>query len=497
MPAGQYEGPYEAPPPNPHEPTPPGPHEPPPPGPYEPPPPGPYEPPPPGPYAKTPPAAPTHAVPVLLTGPEPRSERRLHPLTPLRRAWAPVAVILGWAVHDPNGTYRQLSALATGTLVLASLGVILVACVYGVLSWWVTWFAVTESELRIRSGVLFRRTAHIRLDRLQAVDVTRPLLGRLAGVAKLKLDVVGAKSRDELAYLAEAEARVLRAELLARAAGGAVRGPDEAERRVLWRVAPGQLAGSVLLSGGLFGSLCGAAFVSWLLWTASHSLWSIAVTAVPIVGGAATKLFRAYANAYDWTVGESPDGLRLDHGLLETAHETVPPGRVQSVRLVEPLLWRAFGWVRVELHVAGSQNSVLVPVAPYAAGRALVARVLPGTGVPEPVRPPARARWRLAWWWRGQGLAVDGHLFVARQGVLRRTTSLVPHAKVQSVHFTQGPWERALGLASLAVDHGANGTVRARARAADEARTVFHAQAARSRTSRKASPPAQWPRERP
>ncbi|WP_010299688.1 PH domain-containing protein, partial [Streptomyces sp. SA3_actF] len=115
----------------------------------------------------------------------------------------------------------------------------------------------------------------------------------------------------------------------------------------------------------------------------------------------------------------------------------------------------------------------------------------------EPVRPPARARWRLAWWWRGQGLAVDGHLFVARQGGLRRTTSLVPHAKVQSVHFTQGPWERALGLASLAVDHGANGTVRARARAADEARTVFHAQAARSRTSRKASPPAQWPRERP
>ncbi|MET8556101.1 PH domain-containing protein [Streptomyces sp. NPDC004959] len=452
-------------------------------------------------------STPAPAAPAPLPAPEPRPggalsrpERRLHPLTPLRRAWAPVAVLLGWAVHDPNGAYRQLSALATGTLVLASVGVVLVACVYGVLSWWVTWFAVTESELRIRSGVLFRRTAHIRLDRLQAVDVTRPLLGRLVGVAKLKLDVVGAKSKDELAYLAEAEARVLRAELLARAAGhapGEVRAVGEAERRVLWRVAPGQLAGSVLLSGGLFGSLCGAAFVSWLLWTASHSLWSIAVTAVPIVGGAATKLFRAYANAYDWTVGESPDGLRLDHGLLETAHETVPPGRVQSVRLVEPLLWRAFGWVRVELRVAGSQNSVLVPVAPYATGRALVARVLPGTGVPEPVRPPERARWRLAWWWRGQGLAVDAHLFVARRGLLRRTTSLVPHAKVQSVRFTQGPWERALGLASLAVDDGANRTVRARARAADEARAVFHAQADRSRTSRRASPHGQWPRERP
>ncbi|WP_431035686.1 PH domain-containing protein [Streptomyces sp. P6-2-1] len=449
------------------------------------------------PHTPAPSPAPTAPAPPAPAPPLPRPERRLHPLTPLRRAWAPVAVVLGWAVHDPNGTYRQLSALATGTLVLASVGVVLVACVYGVLSWWVTWFAVTESELRIRSGVLFRRTAHIRLDRLQAVDVTRPLLGRLAGVAKLKLDVVGAKSKDELAYLAEAEARTLRAELLARAAGGTVRGPDEAERRVLWRVAPGQLAGSVLLSGGLFGSLCVTAFVSWLLWTASHSLWSIAVTAVPIVGGAATKLFRTYANAYDWTVGESPDGLRLDHGLLETAHETVPPGRVQSVRLVEPLLWRAFGWVRVELHVAGSQNSVLVPVAPYATGRALVARVLPGTGLPEPVRPPRRARWRLAWWWRGQGLAVDAHLFVARQGVLRRTTSLVPHAKVQSVRLTQGPWERAIGLASLAVDNGANRTIRVRSRAADEARAVFHAQATRSRTSRRTATREEWLRKHP
>ena len=57
---------------------------------------------------------------------------------------------------------------------------------------------------------------------------------------------------------------------------------------------------------------------------------------------------------YDWTVGESPDGLRLDHGLLDRAHETVPPGRVQTVRIVEPLLWRRRGWVRVELEIAGA-----------------------------------------------------------------------------------------------------------------------------------------------
>ena len=43
----------------------------------------------------------------------------------------------------------------------------------------------------------------------------------------------------------------------------------------------------------------------------------------------------------------------------------MPPGRVQAVRIVEPLLWRRRGWVRVELDVAGTgnQGGTLLPVA--------------------------------------------------------------------------------------------------------------------------------------
>ena len=45
--------------------------------------------------------------------------------------------------------------------------------------------------------------------------------------------------------------------------------------------------------------------------------------------------------------------LRLRHGLLEHRTQTVPPGRVQAVRLVQPLLWRGAGWWRVRVNVAG------------------------------------------------------------------------------------------------------------------------------------------------
>ena len=41
-------------------------------------------------------------------------------------------------------------------------------------------------------------------------------------------------------------------------------------------------------------------------------------------------------------------------GLLQTIAETVPYGRIQAVRQVEPLLWRPFGWCRLEVDVAGA-----------------------------------------------------------------------------------------------------------------------------------------------
>ncbi|MEU5042830.1 PH domain-containing protein [Streptomyces griseorubiginosus] len=426
------------------------------------------------------------------------TERRLHPITPLRRAWAPVAVVIGWAVHDPDQAQRQLTRLTTTTLLTALAVVVAAAALYGFLTWWFTHFAVTDTELRIRTGLLFRRTAHIRLERIQAIDVTQPLLARVAGVAKLRLDVVGTDKKDELAFLGEREARALRAELLARAAGFApetAHEVGEAPARELMRTPPRDLALSVALTGATWMSLLAALVVPPLLWWATESLWTVLATAVPLLGAAGASSVGRFVTEYDWTVGESPDGLRIDHGLLDRSHETVPPGRVQTVRIVEPLLWRRRGWVRVELDVAGSSNSVLVPVAPREVAEAVVARVLPGVVVPPPsalVRPPRRAGRCVPVWWRGHGLAVTDAVFASRQGLLRRSLALVPHAKVQSVRLVQGPWERLWRIAEVHVDTGANKTVTARLRDAQEAAELLRAQAERSRTGRRGARPDRW-----
>ncbi|MFF4324305.1 PH domain-containing protein [Streptomyces sp. NPDC001568] len=425
-------------------------------------------------------------------------ERRLHVLTPLRRAWVPIAATIGVIAQQGEQAREWVTDLSQGLRVLSLAGLLLVFGVYGFLSWWFTHYSVTDTELRIRTGLVFRRTAHIRLDRIQAIDVTRPLLARVAGVAKLRLDVIGTDAKDELAFLGEADAVALRAELLARAAGFA---PAEAvtvgqaPERELLRVPVAQLVVSMLLSLGVWAALVGGLVGPALVWWFSESFWVTVATLVPMVGAVWTGSLGRLFTEYDWTVAESPDGLRLDHGLLDRAHETVPPGRVQTVRIIEPLLWRRRGWVRVELSVAGSKNGILVPVATREAAHAVIARVLPGADLGVLAftpSPSAGSRWVVPVWWKGYGLAVSAELFAARRGRLCRRTEIVPHAKVQSVRRSQGPWSRARGVADLHVDTGANETVTARLRASAEAAELLDAQAVRSRTSRATARPDRW-----
>ncbi|MTE20375.1 PH domain-containing protein [Streptomyces sp. TRM43335] len=428
--------------------------------------------------------------------------RRLHPVTPWRRAWAPMAALFAFAVQDPERARQGAEHLTPGRLV-AGLAVLLpLIAAYGFLSWWMTSYLVTETELRIRTGLLFRRVAHIRLDRVQAIDVGRPLLARLIGVAKLRLDVVGTGKKDELAFLSEREAVALRAELLARAAGMAPESASEvgeAPSRELVRVEPWTLVVSLLLLGTSWGTLAAVLVVPPLVGWASGSLWAALVVTVPLLGGVWRGGLGRFLTEFDWSVAESPDGVRVDHGLLDRAHATVPPGRVQAVRIVEPWLWRRRGWVRVELDVAGGGgegSDVLLPVAPREVARAVLERILPGMDPWEAeavLRPsPRRARRVVPLWWRGYGHGVTATVFASRRGLVCRKLSLVPHAKVQSVRVTQGPWERVFGLADVHVDHGANGTVTARLRTVEEARAVAAAQAERSRTGRRTARPERW-----
>ena len=163
-------------------------------------------------------------------------------------------------------------------------------------------------------------------------------------------------------------------------------------------------------------------------------------------------------------VALAPDGLRLSSGLLQTRVETVPAGRVQAVRLLEPLLWRPLRWVRLEVDVAQQRERevgqddvaqltrALMPVGSRSQAQALLDVVLPGASLVAASRPPRRTRWRAPLSFSRLAFAVDDRFLVARTGVLEVTTVVVPLGKAQSLRMTQGPVQRRLRLASVEVD---------------------------------------------
>ncbi len=383
--------------------------------------------------------------------------QRLHPMTPVLRGAKFFLAVLAVV------SYQQLPQIGVRRALIALLVVVVVAFVLAYVSWRFTWYRLDGKELQFESGVLFRRSRRVPLERVQAIDIVRPLVGRILGLAELRLEVVGQGNTEApLAYLTEGEAHRLRARLLALAAGVDADAPEPAET-VLARVPSRDLIISVLLLGQVVIGLP-------LLLIAAVSLLAIDIRvfvgSLPVLAsfafGIGSVSVRRLLVEYGFTLAESPDGLRLRHGLLETRAQTVPPGRVQAIRLVQPVLWRRRDWVRVEVDVAGygggdegkAVTGALLPVAPRALGVHLVQRVMAGVDVGSVPRLPVppRARWLNPVQWRSMAIGVTPHVLVVFSGRLRRVIDLVPLAKMQSLRLAQGPLQRRLGLASLHAD---------------------------------------------
>jgi putative membrane protein len=421
--------------------------------------------PPPGPPAGD---APQAGPPPAAPPPEPLDPdawHRLHPFTPLLRGgrWGVVLLFL----LGQRGLREEEPLAVLGLLVVGAAVVGLLSF----LSWRAMAYRLTTTELQIDSGVLTRRQRRVPLARLQSVDVVRPLFARALGLAELRLEVAGGgQTEAPLSYLSEDDAQRLRLRLLHLARGSrgeATLGtaPDGSPappppETVLVAVPPGPLLWSNVLGPPVWAVVLFTVVAVVGAVIDPRALGVLLFSALPVTFGVVVGAIRRVLGEYGFTVSESVDGLRIRHGLLETRSATIPPGRVQVVRVREPLLWRPFGWVRVEVDVAGYaaggddqlSTSALLPVAPKDLAVALVARVL-GEALPPPVvPPPARARWRAPLWFRRLRVGLDDRHLTSSFGFVTTTMDVVPMAKVQSLRWRQGPLQRKLGLASLHVD---------------------------------------------
>src|SRR4029079_16003000 len=232
---------------------------------------------------------------------------------------------------------------------LVPLGVIALITLLGFVSWFVTRWTIDGDDLRIETGVLRRRSLRFPLSQVQAIDILRPGLGRMLGAAELRLRMGGSSGgAARLSYVAAGEVEALRTQLLALAHGAppdqATPAAGETDEHVLTTVPTARLIASILISAvGFYAeAVLAALIVTALLAPAVASavisggglVWPLGVITVP---------WRRFNRDYRLTVADAPEGLRLSGGLVSLTSETIRPGRVQAVRMGEPLLWRAVG----------------------------------------------------------------------------------------------------------------------------------------------------------
>jgi putative membrane protein len=312
---------------------------------------------------------------------------------------------------------------------------------------------------------------------------------------------------------------------LAPAPGSARTAVAAAEERLLVAVPVPRLLLSILLSWGTVATVIGVVIL-----VVGSVVVAFLVPDIDVVGalfgggliglitGAAGMISYSLSTinrGMNFRLGISSDGVRIAHGLLETRKQTVPPGRVQAVHFKQSLLWRKRDWWQIVVNVAGYQDdqqavSTLLPVGSRDEALAALWSVLPDLGDPDPqgtvsralsgsgadggfMTAPRSAKWVDPWQRRFRGvLATETALFI-RRGWLVRELIVVPHERTQSLALKQGPVQRALGLADVAV-HSTKGVVNPVAQHLDvaDAIALLTAQARRARARRKVQTPEQW-----
>ena len=485
---------------------------------------------------------------------------------------------------------------------LIGFGVLMLILVGGSIDWWFTRYSLDDLAIHRRSGFLFKKNRTIRLESVQSVDISRPLVARLLGLSELRFEVAdGSSEALHIKYVSARKAEVLRRTAMAsinllrsEAAGRPVDvlpgsmqisaermpaadqlhqpfeasyeasygapvqgGTQPANQQVepqqggylqptpqqpgtqqpavsrrgarmpmpvaadpsqppIFRISNVRLIASIMLEHLVWlvpavALMVGAAVIAAIMDGESPFLIFMALlpgTFVPLLGYLGT-LWARFDGAANFKITPSGQGgVTLRYGFTGTHTQNVMVERIQALAVEQSILWRAFGWYRIKMTIAGigiEQNdnqklvtrNVALPVGnkqeTLMALRLLLpaldeaqAQVLLDTAdgslkrqtpqVPAMIVTPSSARWMDLLTWKRNGVTTVGYtagsvqastridsdaarssvgehtqgdLLLIRGGYFIRTLSIVPVSRVLSVSRGQGPLQRAFGCASV------------------------------------------------
>lgn len=493
-----------------------------------------------------------------------------------------------------SATYSQLIGFAVLVLILVA----------GSIDWWFTRYSLDDLAIHRRSGFLFKKNRTIRLESVQSVDISRPLVARLLGLSELRFEVadgssealhikyVSARKAEVLRRTAMASINLLRSEATGRPVDvlpdsmqiSAERMPDadqlhqpfeasyeasygapaqdgaqpanqqatpqqggysqpapeqsapqqpavsrrgargrmpipvaaDPSQPPIFRISNVRLIASIMLEHLVWlvptvALMVGAAVFAAMMGGESPFLIFMALlpgTFVPLLGYLGT-LWARFDGAANFKITPSGQGgVTLRYGFTGTHTQNVMVERIQALAVEQSILWRAFGWYRIKMTIAGIgiekndnqkvvTRNVALPVGNKQETLMVLRLLLPALDeaqaqvlldtangslkrqqpqVPAMIVTPSSARWMDLLTWKRNGVTTVGYtagsvqastridsdaarssvgehtqgdLLLIRGGYFIRTMSIVPVSRVLSVSWGQGPLQRAFGCASV------------------------------------------------
>lgn len=311
-----------------------------------------------------------------------RDGKRLHPMTLLQRFLVSIPALIFLllpVLQSPDSTawLNFAFAILYGVLVLPW-----IVLYYLRFRYW-----ISDEEITIHSGVLTRRRRNIPVDRIQNIEIERPLLPRLFGTAKVAVYTAGSSNAEGvLEYVSVEEAKSIKrivrriqkgegelsavAEEVSSAEEAPESEPDVERGDLLIRLSTQR----VVLAGAFRFSLIYIAVIfSFLQYIEpdparlGHMLGDPVAEAVegnPVVVGISITImaiFLGWLTGILMTVNRylrfrlSLDGDKLlrRHGLLTLTEGAIPLRRIQSFILRSNPLMKHYGWYRFELQTLG------------------------------------------------------------------------------------------------------------------------------------------------
>lgn len=293
-------------------------------------------------------------------------ERRLHTVTILFNMLKPIKELaVFFVIILVSGEFWFFLLFLSIFLVLAF--------IYGYLSWYRFTYYVTEDALWMEYGIFKRTERSIAKNRIQAIDFTENVLHRFFRLTRVQIETAsgGAKAEAALTAVTFDEAEELRKVLNGSSREKGVAGGEEtaaARREITFPrlLLAGVTSGSAgVILGFLFAGILELEELipdqlyeltyQWVL--SLHFIVIIVLVLLLLLAVWLVSVFWILLRYGKFTIERKDENLLITRGLLEKKQVTVPIQRIQAIGVEENLIRQPFGFVTVFAEIAGRSAS--------------------------------------------------------------------------------------------------------------------------------------------